>query len=250
MGGNSGGGNQGRGADQGRGDHNNGRGNDQGRGNDNDGRGNDQGHGDNGCGPPVFVTRHGSLDATSTRDGAGPSTEPFWGSGNTTANYDIYLNHDKHIELGLKVHLRGGADIPLQADGTYDVPHGPDPANAARASWNFDYSVNTGVEGSHKTLADFDVKITVSSSDGEVGVFNMQHVGAGNTPFLGPGGGFADEDGSNPQIAQNSVNLGFAFMTAIFGADYANAGEHYTVKLEAFSGAQLVGQVVQHIDVI
>jgi len=229
-----------------------GRGGDNGRGDDN-GRGNDDDHGRGGggdCGPGPFISHHGSLDALSTRDGAGPSTEPFWGSGNTTANYDIYVNHDKHIELGLKIHLRGGADIPLQADGTYDVPHGPDPSNAARASWNFDYSINTGVEGSHKTLADFDVRITVSSSDGEVGVFNMQHVGAGNTPFLGPGGGFADEDGSNPQIAQNSVNLGFAFMTAIFGADYANAGEHYTVKLEAFQGAQLVGQVVQHIDVV
>lgn len=198
-----------------------------------------------------YSTYHGSLDASSTRDGAGPSIEPYWGSGNTTNNYDVFVNHAKNIELGLKVHVRGGADIAPATDGTYDVPAGSDPSNANRAAWNFDYSINTGVENGHKTLDAFDFRITITSGEGEVGVFNLQHLGAGNTPFLNSvGAGFADEDGTNPQIAQNSVNLGFGFMQAIFGSNYNAAGQHYTVILEAFEGHKLIGVVEQHIDVV
>ena len=193
---------------------------------------------------------YGSLDPLSTRDGAGASIEPYWGSGNTTNNYDVFVNHAKNIELGLKVHLRGGADIAPSLDGTYDVPAGTQAPN--RATWNFDFSVNTGVEGGHKTLDAFDFRITVKSGDGEVGVFDLAHLGPGNTPWLNDPltGGFNDEDGSNPQISQNSVNLGFAFMQGIFGADYNNAGEHYTITLEAFEGHKLIGAVQQVIDVI
>ena len=193
---------------------------------------------------------YGALDPSSTRDGGGPSTEPYWGSGNTTNNYDVFVNHAKNSELGLKVHLRQGADVAPSLDGTYDVPAGTQATN--RATWNFDFSVNTGIEGGHKTLDAFDFRITIKSADGEVGVFNLAHLAPGLTPWLNSPltGGFADEDGLNPQISQNSVNLGFGFMQAIFGADYNDAGEHYTVMLEAFEGVKLIGVVEQSIDIV
>lgn len=135
----------------------------------------------------------------------------------------------------------------VDPDGTahYEVPHGTqvvDPAhgvssaNPNRAAWNFDFSVNTGLDGSAKTLDNFDFRIIIASGDGETGTFDLQHLGPGDTPWLNAAhtAGFADEDGSNPQLSQNSVNLGFNFMTAIFGPDALNAGETYDVTLQAF----------------
>jgi hypothetical protein len=126
-----------------------------------------------------------------------------------------------------------------------DPAHGVSSANANRAAWNFDFSVNTGLDGSTRTLDGFDFRITITSGDGEQGVFDLQHLGAGNTPWLNSTntGGFADEDGSNPQLSQNSVNLGFSFFSAIFGTDALNAGETYDITLQAFDHGHVVAQV-------
>ena len=161
--------------------------------------------------------------------------EMFFGDGNLPTNYNISVDDKTDIELGVKIHYRQGDDITptaVDADGTahYEVPAGtqvtdPDhnvPSdNPTRAAWNFDFSVNTGLDGSTKTLDDFDFRIIVASGDGEHGVFDLQHVASGDTPWSNSSGtgGFGDEDGSNPQLSQNSVNLGFGFMQAIFGTD-------------------------------
>lgn len=217
--------------------------------------------------PPPGQIKHdahtiGTLDASSynTHGDADPSNDEMWfGDGNLPTNYNISVDDKTHIELGLKIHYRQGNDITptsVDADGTahyvapdgaqvVDPAHGVGSANPARAAWNFDFSVNTGLDGSTKTLADFDFRIIVTSGDGEKGVFDLQHLAAGNTPWVDTvhGGAFADEDGSNPQLSQNSVNLGFGFMTAIFGADAMNAGETYDIVLQAFDHGKIVAQV-------
>jgi len=203
----------------------------------------------------------GTLDQSSYDTKGTPSTaddEMFFGDGNKPTNYNISVDSKTDIELGLKIHYRQGADIiptSVDADGTahYAVPSGTqvvDPAhdvgvaNPNRAAWNFDFSVNTGLNGSTHTLDDFDFRITITSGDGEKGVFDLQHLGPGNTPWGTPAGGFADEDGSNPQLSQNSVNLGFNFLKAIFGADALDAGETYDITLQAFDHHhQIVAQV-------
>jgi hypothetical protein len=178
----------------------------------------------------------GSLDPTSTDDGAGPTGNLTVGTGIPATNFNIFTNHDDNIELGLKIHLRTGPDVAptsIDVDGTahYDVPAGDQ--SPGRAKWNFDFSVNTGIEGSDATLDDFDFRIVIESGDGERGVFNLQHVAPGITPWAdGNGGVINDDDGFGPgnqpggsaQISQNSVNLGFGFMQAIFGTDYNDAG--------------------------
>jgi hypothetical protein len=223
--------------------------------------------------PPPGQLKHddhdlGTLDSSSYDDHGTATTsddEMFFGDGNLPTNYNISVDTKTNIELGLKIHYRQGDDITpvsVDADGTahYEVPAGTqvvDPAhnvgsaNSSRAAWNFDFSVNTGLNGSANTLDDFDFRIIVQSGDGEVGVFDLQHLGPGNTPWVDAAltGGFADEDGSNPQLSQNSVNLGFSFMTAIFGADALNAGETYDITLQAFNDkGKIVAQV--HDDVL
>src|SRR4029078_11610018 len=167
--------------------------------------------------PPPGQIKHdshsiGTLDSSSDND-HGPATtaddEMFFGDGNLPTNYNISVDDKSHIELGLKIHYRTGNDITptsVDSDGTanYVVPDGAqvvDPAHGVttaapnRAAWNFDFSVNTGLDGSTKTLDNFDFRIIVTSGDGEKGVFDMQHLGPGNTPWGTPAGGFADEDG-------------------------------------------------------
>jgi len=219
--------------------------------------------------PPPGQIKHdshsiGTLDSSSYDDHGTATTaddEMFFGDGNLPTNYNISVDDKSHIELGLKIHYRTGNDITptsVDSDGTanYVVPDGAqvvDPAHGVttaapnRAAWNFDFSVNTGLDGSTKTLDHFDFRIIIASGDGEKGVFDMQHLGPGNTPWGTPAGGFADEDGSNPQLSQNSVNIGFAFMTAIFGADAMNAGETYDITLQAFDHGKIVAQVHDHL---
>jgi hypothetical protein len=218
--------------------------------------------------PPPGQIKHddhsiGTLDPSSFDTKGTPTTsddEMFFGDGNLPTNYNITVDDKADIELGLKVHYRQGNDIlpvSVDADGTahYVVPdgtqvvdpaHGVSSANPARAAWNFDFSVNTGLEGSTNTLDDFDFRIIITSGDGEQGVFDLNHLAPGNTPWVNdpPTGGFADEDGSDPQLSQNSVNLGFNFFAPIFGTDRLDAGETYDVVLQAFDDkGKIVAQV-------
>jgi hypothetical protein len=221
--------------------------------------------------PPPGQIKHddhqlGTLDASSYDTKGTPETtddEMWFGDGNKPTNYNISVDDKTDIELGLKIHYRQGDDITptsVDADGTanYEVPAGTqvvDPAhnvpvaNPNRAAWNFDFSVNTGLDGSTQTLDDFDFRIVIESGDGEQGVFDLQHIAPGDTPWANSPltGGFEDEDGSNPQLSQNSVNLGFGFMQAIFGTDALDAGETYDITLQAFDEGKIVAQVHDHI---
>jgi hypothetical protein len=206
----------------------------------------------------------GTLDSSSY-DTKGTATtaddEMYFGDGNKPTNYNITVDEKTNIELGLKIHYRTGDDITptsVDSDGTanYVVPDGTqvvDPAHNVstaapnRAAWNFDFSVNTGLDGSTQTLDDFDFRIIITSGDGEVGIFDMNHLSPGVTPWGTPAGSFGDEDGTDPQLSQNSVNLGFNFFASIFGADRLDAGETYDITLQAFDHGKIVAQVQDHV---
>lgn len=212
----------------------------------------------------------GTLDTSSfdTKGDTDPSNdEMFFGDGNLPTNYNTVVDSKQGLELGLKIHYRQGDDIlptsydPATGTAHYDVPAGTqvvDPehnvpvANPTRAAWNFDFSVNTGVNGDTETLADYNFIISIASGDGETATFDMAHLGPGNTPWIGSdGGAFADEDGADPQLSQNSVNLGFGFFADYFGADALDAGETYTVTLQGFaSNGQIIAQVTDILTLV
>src|SRR4051812_33836104 len=120
-----------------------------------------------------IVDSFGSVDASAVN-----GTEMYFGDGNTPANYHLQQNNTLGIELGLKEHYRTGDDIlhsSVSADGTasFTVPAGTqvaDPAhdvgaaNANRAAWNFDYVVDTGLNGATTNLSDFTFKIQVTQN--------------------------------------------------------------------------------------
>lgn len=205
----------------------------------------------------------GTLDSSSYDTKGTPSTaddEMFFGDGNLPTNYNIARINGYDVELGLKIHYRTGDDIlpaSVGPDGTVsyvapdgrqvvDPAHNVSAANPNRGAWNFDFSVNTGLNGNTQTLADYNFRIVITDDDGDTGVFDMQHVAPGITPWTNTPltGGFADDDGLNPQLSQNSVNFGFAFMQNIFGTtDWDAAGQTYDIQLQAFDGVQLIGVV-------
>jgi hypothetical protein len=219
--------------------------------------------------PPPGQIKHddhsiGTLDPSSYNDHGTPSAaddEMYFGSGNRPTNYNISTDNKTGIELGLKIHYRQGDDITptsVDSDGTahytapagtqvVDAAHNVSTANATKAAWNFDFSVNSG---SNHTLDDFDFRITIKSGDGEVGTFDLQHLAPGNTPWVNAShtGGFADEDGANTHLSQNSVNLNFGFLSSIFGPDALNPNETYDITLQAFDHGKIVAQV--HDDII
>src|SRR4029077_21042288 len=122
--------------------------------------------------PPPGQIKHdahsvGTLDGSSYDTKGTPATsddEMWFGDGNLPTNYNISVDSKTDIELGLKIHYRQGNDITpttVDADGTahyvapdgaqvVDPAHGVSAANPARAAWNFDFSVNTGLDGSTK----------------------------------------------------------------------------------------------------
>ena len=129
-----------------------------------------------------------------------------------------------------------------------DLAHDVHSAAGNRAAWSFDFSVDTEANGvSGKSLDNYNFSITISDTDGHSQVYQLQHLGPGNTPWalVGGAGGFADEDGSDIHLSQNSVNIGFNFLLNAFGPDALSEGKHYNIQLsatDAVTGA-LVGSV-------
>jgi len=195
-------------------------------------------------------------------------TEMWFGDGNLPTNYHLEQNNTLGIELGLKEHYRTGDDIVHDsgtADGTanFTVPAGTqvaDPAhdvstaNPDRAAWNFDFVVDTGLNGATTNLSDFTFKIQITQNGTNTHVFDLDPTTHVWVDEANPTVGFGGDDFSHPasanvqsHVAENSVNL--AFLTGDFGplATSTAAGTTYDIQLEAFKGVQLAGLVHDHI---
>lgn len=221
------------------------------------------GHGENGNGEHGYIQRFGALDSNAI-DPAHPG-QMYFGNGNLATGYNIADNVKEHVELGLKVHERGGAadQTPTSdshQDPTYNEMAGLQDARPGheRAMWNFDYSVDTALGGGKATLDSFDFKITVSNAT-HTETFDLakdgSHVWISET---NPAHFFGGDDFNHPASgevqateAENSVNIGFGAFEG-FGslAARTGAGQHYEVTLEAFSHNQQIALVHDYINVV
>ncbi len=163
----------------------------------------------------------------------------------------------------MKVHVRGGADyLPMSVDqdGTvhYQVDAGLQSAN--RAKWNFDYVVDTGVDGSHHTLDQFRFNMTITETKGDASLTDTFMFDPTSHAWIDAhGAGFGGDDflpsaltaGATPpvsQVAENSVNVAFTQLQAFYGSlgDPTAAGTHYDdVVLQATNagGGHVLGSV-------
>src|ERR1700730_4529071 len=136
-------------------DHDNNNGHDDNNDHDDNGQhdGEDNGNGEHEGqgGDDHFLHRFGVLDANAT-DPSHPG-QMYFGTGNLATGYNIADNAQEHVEVGLKVHPRGGAD----QTPTFDAHGNPTYTEAAglqistpgheRANWNFDFSADTALGG-------------------------------------------------------------------------------------------------------
>ena len=178
---------------------------------------------------------------------AGPAPAPgsnneqgiYYGDGNSNGGFAVDRDATTGIELGLRAHTR----YPVATDTGINAPAGiysfndgvftpPDqPAN--RASWNYDFSINSGTG----PLSSYQFEISIDS-DPSLGVswnpFNPLDLPNDNEPT---GDSF---------IAQNSWNALFA--EGVPGYDKTIAGS-YDIMLSAYDGATLLAQTRIRVDV-
>jgi hypothetical protein len=191
-------------------------------------------------------------------------TQMYFGSGNSPANYHIDQNDTLGFQLDLKEHYRTGDDIgpsSVDANGTahftapagtqvVDPAHDVGSANSARGAWNFDYVVDTGLNGSTTNLSDFTFKLAITQNATNTHIFDLDSTTHVWVDESNPSVGFGGDDFNHPatagvqsHVAENSVNM--AFVAGAFGnlATSTAAGTTYDIKLEAFDHTHLVGMV-------
>jgi hypothetical protein len=211
---------------------------------------------------------HYSVNATLDPAAQDPSQSPgnmYVGTGIPADNFGIARNEDAGIELGLKVHNRtGDPAVPstdTYADGVlhFQVHQGSQPGNPARAAWNFDWSVATGLNGETTGLSDFTIKLLVDvdrTANTSYHELTLSAVGANTADvhWTDQYGNIliVDDEGVANKVAQNSQNFAFAIGDTNPGTpgtqtyDGTNWGPgNFDIILEAFNGTQLVG--INHI---
>lgn len=207
-------------------------------------------------GDDQFVHRFGTLDANAT-DPSRPG-QMYFGTGNSAAGYNIADNAQEHIEIGLKVHPRGGADQTPSTDAhgnpVYTEAAGLQPGHPAgqeRANWNFDFSVDTALGGGSHVLNDYSFKITVANATHSE-TFDLAKDGSHvwiseQNPLHAFGGDDFNHTATLAVMnseAENSVNLAFhAFDDFGTLAARLAAGQHYEVTLKAFEHHEQVAVV-------
>lgn len=195
------------------------------------------------------------------------------GSGIPASNFGIAENVDAGVELGLQVIYRQGpavASLDTYADGVLhfvvnDGPqstaNGSSASNATRASWSFEYSIATGLNGATTDLGDFTFKLLYDVDPGAAASYRTLTLEQEATPQAAGQSGFqwrdeasglvfiADDEG-NANVTQNSENYAFtffqSFLTAAYGPGNAFSGPaHFDIQLQAYDDAQLIA--VNHI---
>jgi hypothetical protein len=200
----------------------------------------------------------------------------YFGNGNFASGYEIADNSKEHIELGMKVHERGGtgADSPVvsdlnniahfQEDAGYTTTTNPTTHVVSnRADWNFDYSVDTKLDGGHATLDQFQFKMTISDTNTAENLHHTETFDLNSTTHVWTSESnsahhFGGDDFTHPATAdimatqaQNSVNIGFDAFNG-FGslADRTSAGTQWDVTLTALEHHEVVAQVHNVINLV
>jgi len=199
----------------------------------------------------------------------------FVGSGIPATAFGIAENVAAGVELGLQVIYRQGPTVAsvddyddgvlhfVVNDGAQSTLNGSSANNAARASWSFEYSIATGLNGATTDLNDFTFKLLYDvdpSAGASYRTLTLEQEvapqGAGQSGFQwrdeGTGLVFIADDEGNANVTQNSENYSFTFfqnfLTEAYGPGNNFAGPaHFDIQLQAYDGTQLIA--VNHIAV-
>jgi hypothetical protein len=144
----------------------------------------------------------------------------IFGTGNVNGNFTI--NTSNNIELALRAKTRGGATID-GSSGIYQVVPGSDPTNVNRASWNYEFSIDT--LGANAKVSDYNFRIGVDHDPSAATSFS----------FVDAATYFGDNALFGSTVSQNSENV--AFGTTPGGAFNLFTNGLFTFELAAFDKA-------------
>ncbi len=202
----------------------------------------------------------------------------YVGSGIPAINFGIATNEDAGVELGLQVIYRQGPTVSTTDDyadgvlhfavndGPQSTANGSSANNATRASWSFEFSVATGLNGETTDLDDFTFQLLYDVDPGLGTSYRTLTLEAEGTPQAAGQSGYqwrdaatglvfiADDEGT-ANVTQNSENYAFSFfqsfLTGVYGPGNGFAGPaHFDIILQALDGGDLIVQNHIAVDVI
>jgi hypothetical protein len=194
----------------------------------------------------------------------------FVGTAIPAENFGVARNETAGIELGLMILYRQGptvASTDNYNDGVlnFNVESGPQSTangstsnNAARAAWNFTFSLATGLNAVTTDLDDHTFQLLYDVDPGagtSYRTLTLERRDAGGPGQLsgfqwrdqGSGLVFIADDEGNSNVTQNSENYAFgffqAFLTSPYGSGNGFAGPaQFDIILQAFDGTQLIAR--------
>jgi hypothetical protein len=192
----------------------------------------------------------------------------FFGSGNPNGGYTV--ESDNGIEIGLRAKYRFNANVIDSASNVYNVVPGPQTlattggghaADANRAAWNYEFSVNlnpTNSAGGYLTLDQVTAMLTVTDvNTGTTNTVDALRYFTDDAGY-GPAGVHGGNAGwqSGDWAAQNSENATFTGITGfplagIGGYTFdMNAPHTYLFTLEVKNGSSVLASDTIQVNVV
>jgi hypothetical protein len=224
---------------------------------------------DSKCTPVIWNYAVNVAPDFSAQDPASPGNL-FVGSGIPAENFGTARNETAGIELGMMVLYRQGPTVPSTdnyvdgvlnfnvASGPQSTANGSSGNNAARAAWNFTFSVATGLNGATTNLNDYAFQLLYDVDPGPGTTYrtlNLENRDGGGPGQLsgfqwrdqGSGLVFIADDEGNVNVTQNSENYAFGFfqtfLTGAYGPGNAFAGPaKFDIVLQALDGTQIIAR--------
>ena len=213
---------------------------------------------------PLQRLSNATLDESAQDPSQVPGDYLYAGTGIPATDFAVARDHNNDIELGLQVIYREGTTVTAYLtdgsnishyqvnEGTQSTGNGSANNNASRAAWNFEYSVNTALNGNAQPLSDYEfhLKIDLDSSV-NTNYLDLILNGSGDWEVAsGPGAGtdvITDDEGTT-QVTQNSQN--YAFYTSIVdGGAYTFYPGIFDIVLQANDATSHSLMFEQHIQV-
>ena len=206
-----------------------------------------------------------------------PNATMLAGSGIPATGFGTAHSVNAGIELGIAAVYRQGPSVAstddyadgllhfIVNDGPQSTANGSSSNHAGRASWNFNYSIATGLDGTTTDLADHTFQLLYDVDPGPGALYRVLTLepksglpvpGQSGFQWRDPQHGvFIADDAGNIKVTQNSENYAFGlfqtFLASPYGPGNAFSGPaRFDIVLQALDGVQIVVRNHVVIDVV
>jgi hypothetical protein len=197
---------------------------------------------------PLQRLSNATLDESAQDPSQVPGDYLYAGTGIPATDFALARDHNNDIELGLQVIYREGPTVTAWLtdgsnishyqvnEGTQSTGNGSANNNASRAAWNFEYSVNTALNGNAQPLSDYEfhLKIDLDSSATATYLDLILNSSGDWEVASGPFAGtdvITDDEGT-AQVTQNSQNYAF-YSSFVDGGAYTFYPGFFDIVLQA-----------------